>query len=188
MKNSIKKIIVALLILGIIFVVILVCSLTFEPVGDVVFSICFGGRYRKVDNIALKVNDVETTLSLYKARGKPFLILGPCLFAEDYYDFFFVDKEQVIRTAIDKGGDAWVRIGSLLFMLDDMTRPEDRLRSPYWDDIASDPDSSIVFDLEKEMYIYSFRIDRKTVPTTFTIPAKFFTSDMPNAKDFVSPE
>ncbi len=181
MKKVIKKIITASIILGIALSMLLFCSLVFKPLGDVVFSICMGSMYRKVGEAILRSPGKHETLSIYKAQNKPFLILGPYRFDEDYYDFFFVNRTQVIRTATDKGGDAWVRIAGRLFLLDDMTH-WDRVRMPYWDDMKCDKNSSVRLDDDTDAYIYSFKIDHPEVQVSFAIPAKLFTSDMPDFK------
>lgn len=179
MNRKIKKILVALLIVGITVVLVFLCAFEFKPVGDVVFSVCFGSGYRKAGEATLHNAGKDEILSIYKAPDKPFLILGPYRFAEDDYDFFFVNRTQVIRTATDKGGDTWIRIAKWLFLLDDMTG-NDRLRAPYWDDIQSDKGGSIVFEPQEQRYIFTFKLNSQDpMPVSFAIPARFFTSDMP---------
>ncbi len=125
-------------------------------------------------------------MSIYKAKGKALLILGPYRFYEEEYDFFFVAKDCVIRTATDKGGDAWLRFGKRLFLFDDMTE-EDRVRLPYWDDIGNDPAPFIRTLSGGAKYIYSFKLNSAdSAPVSFEIPAKFYTTDMPAAAPFLT--
>lgn len=180
MKKVIRKSIIALIILGSALSVLMICALAFSPVGNVVFSITSGSMYHKVGETTLQIAGQDEILSIYKAKDKPFLLLGPYRFDEDNYDFFFVNKDQVIRTATDKGGDAWVRFPKLLFMLDDMSDCE-RLRAPYWDDIKCDESASVRLDKTTDAYVYSFRMNPPEVPVSFSIPAEFLTPDMLNA-------
>ncbi len=179
MNRKIKKILVASFLVVIAIILVLCCAFAFKPVGDVVFSVCFGNSYRKAGETTLHIAGKDEILSIYKAPNKPFLILGPYRFDEDYYDFFFVAKDAVIRTATDKGGDTWVRIGNRLFLLDDLTTA-DRLRAPYWNDIRSDKGGSIEFDPSSECYLFTFKLNsRDPAPVSFAIPERLFTPDMP---------
>ena len=54
----------------------------------------------------------------------------------------------------------------------------DRLRAPYWDDLALDPGSSVTPDASRGVLVYKFAIDDGKVPVSFAIPEKLFTSDM----------
>ncbi len=117
-------------------------------------------------------------LSINKAGEKPFGLVGPYRFSEDYYDFFFVAKGAAIRTATDKGGDTWACIGNRLFLLDALAA--DRLRAPYWDDIRSDKAGAIEFEPASECYVFTFKLNsRDPAPVLFAIPERFFTPDMP---------
>lgn len=154
----------------------------FKPLGDVVFSVTMGSMYHKAGEIILTIAEKNETIAIYKAEDKPFLILGPHRFDEGeiYEDFFFVNQDQVIRTATDKGGDTWFLLFNRLFVLDDMSDCE-RLRAPYWDDLKVDKNSSVRYDKSMDSYVYSFKINNLTVPVSFSIPAKFLTPDMLDA-------
>jgi len=156
--------------------------MAFEPVGNVVFSIAAGSVYRKVGEASFSAKDYPPTLAVYKAERKPFLIVGPCLFheGEDYEDFFFVNKTQVVRTATEKGGDMWCRTFHRLHIVDDLSDCE-ILRAPCWDDLKCSKDSSIRYDDATDSYVYPFTIDSHAIPATLTIPARFFTPDMVDA-------
>ena len=158
-------------------------AVAFDPVGNVVFSIAAGSVYRKVGEAAFDAKGYPRDLAIYKAARKPFLIVGPCLFHEDdeeYEDFFFVNKTQVVRTTTDKGGDIWCRTFNRLHIADDLSDCE-VLRAPLWDDLRCSEGSSIRYDDTTDSYVYSFTIDSPTIPATLTIPAKFFTPDMIDA-------
>ena len=88
-----------------LFILVFLCP----PWGNFVFGLIGGSVYRKVGDAAFDAKGYPRSLAVYKAEHKPFLIVGPCLFheGEDYEDFFFVNKTQVVRTATDKGGDMW---------------------------------------------------------------------------------
>ena len=162
-------------------------ALVFEPFGTLLFSTLLGNIYRKVGETVMTTDGRKTeTLAIYKAYGKPYLIVGPCVFHEtnrygrnEWTDFFFVNPREVIRTSIDKGGDAWVRLPWLLFMVDDLTI-EDRLRLPYWDDLEH-KGSSVRYDEATASYVYRLWINHPKEPVTFAIPSKFFTQDLLDA-------
>ena len=160
---------------------VLCAAMAFEPVGNVVFSIAMGSVYRKVGEAAFAAQGYPRSLAVYKAERKPFLIVGPCLFheGEDYEDFFFVNKTQVVRTATDKGGDMWCRTIGRLHIMDDLSDCE-VLRAPCWFELAPDG-SSVRYDGATDSYVYSFTIDSRAIPAKLTIPAKFFTPDMIDA-------
>ena len=134
--------------------------------------------YRKVGEAGFDAKGYPRHLAVYKAERKPFLIVGPCLFheGEDYEDFFFVNKTQVVRTTTDKGGDMWGRTFNRLHIIDDLSDCE-VLRAPLWDELKHEG-SSVRYDDATDSYVYSFRVDNDTIPATLTIPAKFFTPDM----------
>ena len=84
--------------------------LILDPKVNVVLSVIFGSVYRKAGETVMTTEGGKSeTLAVYKAKNKPFLIVGPCLFHgdKDYEDFFFVNRDQVMRMATDKGGDMW---------------------------------------------------------------------------------
>ena len=93
-----------------------------------------------------------------------------------------LNRDQVIRTATDKGGDIWFRFAWQLFILDDMSGSgNDRIRAPYWDDLACDPGSSVTRDEARGVLVYKFAIDDGKTPVSFAIPEKLCTSDMLSA-------
>lgn len=159
--------------------------LVFKSVAALVFGIIEGNVYRKVGETVMTTDARRTeTLAIYKAKGKPFLIVGPCVFhnrdeksRDEWKDFFFVRRDQVIRTATDKGGDAWFRLAGLLFILDDMTN-RDRVRMPFWDDLEREG-ASVRYDEKTASYVYSLLINYPRQRVSFAIPARFFTPDMP---------
>ena len=181
MKKFLKIALIALTLTGFLALALLAAAVALPSVGNVVFSFFFGSSYRKVGEATFEAKGYPRTLAIYKARNKPFLIIGPCLFheGEDYKDFFFVNRTQVIRTATDKGGDMWGRTFNRLHIMDDLSDCE-VLRAPLWDELKYEG-SSVRYDDATDSYVYSFRIENDTAPATLTIPAKFFTPDMDNA-------
>ena len=166
-----------LCIVLVLFISVMLC----RPWGNFVFGIIGGSVYRKVGEAAFDAKGYPRTLAVYKAEHKPFLIVGPCLFheGEDYEDFFFVNKTQVVRTATDKGGDMWGRTFNHLHIIDDLSDCE-VLRAPWWYELKHEG-SSVRYDGAADSYVYSFRIENDAIPAKLTIPAKFFTPDMDNA-------
>ena len=181
MRKYIKIAIVALAFLLYLAMAVFAMAVTYEPVGNVVFSIAAGSVYRKVGEAAFDAEGYPRSLAVHKAEHKPFLIVGPCLFHEggEYEDFFFVNKTQVVRTATDKGGDMWCRAFGRLHIADDLSDCE-ILRAPLWDELKFEG-SSVRYDDTTDSYVYSFRIENDAVPAMLTIPAKFFTPDMLDA-------
>ena len=182
MRKYIEIVVVALALLLWLACAVFAAAVTCEPVGNVVFSIAAGSVYRKVGEAAFDAKGYPRSIAVYKAEHKPFLIVGPCLFheGEEYEDFFFVNKTQVVRTATDKGGDMWCRTFGRLHIMDDLSDCE-VLRAPLWDELKFEG-SSVRYDDATDSYVYSFRIENDTLPAKLTIPAKFFTPDM-----FVAP-
>ena len=78
-----------------------------------VFLMLFGYKYQSCgittvsDGKNFSDNTPKQKVYIYKAGNKPFLLIGPYTFSPDCRDFFFVNKKQVIRTATDKGGEAF---------------------------------------------------------------------------------
>ena len=182
MIKYLKIIFFALALLLWLAVAMFAAAMAFDPVGNVVFSIAAGSVYRKVGEAAFDAKGYPRDLAVYKAGHKPFLIVGPCLFhegGEDYEDFFFVNKAQVVRTATDKGGDMWCRTFGRLHIMDDLSDCE-VLRAPWWYELKHEG-SFIRYDGATDSYVYSFTLDSHTIPATLTIPAKFFTPDMIDA-------
>ena len=182
MIKYIEIVVVALALLLWLGCAVFAMAVAYEPVGNVVFSIAAGSVYRKVGEAAFDAKGYPRSIAVYKAEHKPFLIVGPCLFheeGEDYEDFFFVNKTQVVRTATDKGGDMWCRTFGRLHIMDDLSDCE-VLRAPLWDELKHEG-SSVRYDDATDSYVYSFRIENDAVPAKLTIPAKFFTPDMLDA-------
>ena len=181
MRKYLKIVIVTAALLIFFAVAVFAAAMVFDPVGNVVFSIAAGSVYRKVGEAAFDAKGYPRNLAVYKARHKPFLIVGPCLFHEggEYEDFFFVNKKQVVRTATDKGGDMWCRTFGRLHIMDDLSDCE-ILRAPLWDELKYEG-SFVRYDDATDSYVYSFRVDNDTFPATLTVPAKFFTPDMIDA-------
>ena len=160
---------------------VLSLALLFEPIGNVVFSICFGNIYKKAAKTDVHIGNRTENMAVYKAKRKPFLLIGPVMFEDDEKDFFFVNKTQVIRTSADKSGEAWVRIFNLLFIMDDLTDYWRQIRAPLWDDVKSDPEGSISYDRNTQKYCYRFHIYSSKTLVRFEIPAVLFSKDMENA-------
>ena len=160
---------------------LILATILCPPFGNTVFGIIGGSVYRKVGEAAFDARGYPRTLAIYKADNKPFLIVGPCLFheGEDYKDFFFVNKKQLVRTATEDGCDIWGRTFGRLHIIDDLTDC-DILRAPLWDELKYEG-SSVRHDDATGSYVYSFTIDSHTIPAKLTIPAKFLTPDMDGA-------
>jgi len=154
-----------------------------DPKGSVVLSVIFGSVYRKAVETVMTTEDSKfETLAVYKAKNKPFLIVGPCVFHEDqknWEDFFFVNRDQVIRTNVNQGGDIWFRFPGLLVIDDDLTST-DCVRTPSWDDLEHQG-ASVRYDKATASYVYSLRINRPEQSVSFAIPARLFTPDLLNA-------
>ena len=168
---------ITLLLLFHMCLVLLFCT----PKGHVVLAIVFfGNTYRKAGETVMTTDGVKTeTLAIYKAHGKPYLIVGPCWFHENlkiWEDFFFVTPDRVIRTNVDQGGDIWVRLPWLLFIDDDLTS-SDCVRTPSWDELKH-KDASVRYDEAAASYVYSLRINEPEQSVSFAIPKKLFTEDL----------
>ena len=157
--------------------------LAFKPLRDVALSFFWGSVYRKAGETVMTTNGCKSeTLAVYKAKNKPFLIVGPCLFREDqkiWEDFFFVNRDQVIRTNVDQGGDLWFRMPGLLIIDDDLTS-SDCVRTPSWDELEH-KGASVRYDEATASYVYSLRINEPEQSVSFAIPARLFTQDLLNA-------
>lgn len=182
MKKFLKIALAALALTVFLASALLAAAVALPPVGNVVFSLIGGNVYREVGEAAFDGKGYPRSLAIYKARNKPFLIVGPCRFheGENYEDFFFVSKTQVIRSATDKGGDMWCRSIGRLHIIDDLSDCE-ILRAPWWDELKCDKNSSVRYDKATNSFVYSFTMDSHTIPVKLTVPAKFFTPDMDNA-------
>jgi hypothetical protein len=163
--------------------------LILDPKVNVVLSVIFGSVYRKAGETVMTTEGGKPeTLAIYKAHGKPFLIVGPCAFhrycekygtKDDWEDFFFVRPDSVIRTNVNQGGDIWFRLPGLLIIDDDLTS-SDCVRTPSWDDLEHQG-ASVRYDEATASYVYSLRINRPEQSVSFAIPARLFTSDLLNA-------
>ena len=187
MKKAIKIFVLTTTIIFLTTILLLGAAFAVKPFGDVFFSLCFGSCYKCDGEAVLYQDSRKTVLPVYKAANKPFLLVGPYNFG-DYEDFFFVNKKQVIGTAIDKGGAAWFRIGKYLFISDDLNH-WDVLRIP-WRDYMSAPAAKSEYDTSGKNRIYIFPLDPSNSMTCLEITEKLFTDDMvdaynvTNEKDF----
>ena len=187
MKKAVKKLLMTVALIFLAAILLFGTAFAVKPFGDVFFSFCFGSCYVCNGEAVLYQDGRKTVLPVYKAADKPFLLLGPYNFG-DYEDFFFVNKKQVIGTAIDKGGDAWFRIGKYLFILDDLNH-WDVLRIPWWDYMSA-PVAKSEYDTSGKNRIYIFPLDPSNSMTCLEITEKLFTDDMvdaynvTNEKDF----
>ncbi|MCQ2352584.1 MAG: hypothetical protein MJ033_03790 [Victivallaceae bacterium] len=92
-------------------------------------------------------------------------------------DFFFVNKNQVIRTATDKGGGEFFQLASWLFVIDDMSGPpQNRVRAPWWDELKN---KNASVKKENAQYIYTLFLEDVKKFATFAIPERVFPPDMP---------
>ena len=187
MKKTVKKLFLTAALIFLTAMLLLGAAFAVKPFGDVFFSLFLGSCYVCDGEAVLHQDGRKTLLPVYKAADKPFLLVGPYNFG-DHEDFFFVNKKQVIGTAIDKGGDAWFRIGKYLFILDDLNH-RDVLRIPWWD-YMSDPTAKSEYDTSGKNRIYIFPLDLSNSVTCLEIAEKLFTDDMvdacnvTNEKDF----
>ena len=184
MMKILKHFILALGIVLLLAVSIPALSLVFPPAGAVVelaVEVVEGNIYYKAGNVTLQYEGEQIPVPVYKAKGRPFLLIGPHRFFEDE-DFLFVSPDLVVASATDKGGDSWNRIGGFLLMLDDMTC-RDRLRIPYWD-LLNDrsPDVGVTSVNGTREYRVIVDAGRKL---TFRIPESLFTPDMPSAAPYL---
>ena len=166
-------------VLSVILVPLTMCLLWLGG-NLILYALCGASLYRKSGEAAAMIGGKRKTLSIYKAENKPFLLVGPYVFGPGEFDFFFVNRKQVVRTATDKGGDEWLRLGKWLFIVDDLTGDDDyRLRTSVGEDLRMDPESSV--KLRGEYIAFSFRLDGQGRPVRLILPQKLFTPDMENA-------
>ena len=175
MKKAIKIFVLTTTIIFLTAILLFWAAFAVKPFGDVFFSFCFGSCYVCDGEAVLYQDGRKRVLPVYKAAVKPFLLVGPYNFG-DYEDFFFVNKKQVIGTAIDKGGDAWFRVGKYLFILDDLNH-WDVLRIPWWD-YMSIPAAKSEYDTFGKNRVYIFPLDPSNSAVRLEINGKFFTEDM----------
>lgn len=160
-----------------IFVILMTCI---DP--RVTFLILFGYRYNSCGKIpvsdckSIRDNQKSQEVHIYKAGNKPFILVGPYTFSPGCQDFFFVNKNQVIRTATDKGGGAFFQLGAWLFVIDDMSGSyQKRVRAPWWDELKH-KDASVV--KKNDHYIYTLFLEDVKKTVTFAIPEKILNSDL----------
>ena len=145
--------------------------------------VLFGYRYGKCGSIEvlsaeeqLAVKAEKQNVHVYEAKNKPFLLIGPYTFSPGDRDFFFVNKKQVIRTATDKGGGAFCRLGPWLFVIDDMSGSEqNRVRAPYWDELKN---KNASVEKKGNRYVYTLFLEDVKNHVTFAVPEKLFAPDM----------
>ena len=143
--------------------------------------VLFGYRYGKCGSTEIFSSEKKFAekaekqkVYAYEAKNKPFLLIGPYTFSPGDRDFFFVNTKQVIRTATDKGGGAFFQLGPWLFVIDDMSRSDQkRVRAPYWDELR-DEKSSVAKRGDRYVYSLFLRDEKKFV--TFAVPEKLFAS------------
>ena len=185
MMKILKHFILALGIVLLLAVSIPALSLVFPPAGAVVelaVEVVEGNIYYKAGNVTLQYEGEQIPVPVYKAKGRPFLLIGPHRFYEPDEDFLFVSPDLVVASATDKGGDSWNRIGGFLLMLDDMTC-RDRLRIPYWNLLKDrSPDVGVTSVNGTREYRVIVDDGRKL---TFRIPESLFTPDMPSAAPYL---
>jgi len=91
-----------------------------------VYLLFFGNHYLYADDAVMIRDGRVSRLAVYRAKGKPFLPVGPVPFRDavlraERRDFFFVSPEKIVYGLDDKGGDAWYRFGPLLTLADDLS-------------------------------------------------------------------
>ena len=156
--------------------------------SEAIMLILFGCGYRKCGETIVFSEDKSASsraeaqkVGIFKAKNKPFLLLGPYTFAPDNRDFLFINKKQVVTTATDKGGGAFFRFGSRLFVIDDLSGSYlNRVRTSTWNALANE-NSSVV--QEDGRYVYSFFLDDDR-QVTVAVPAVLLTPDMDEAESF----
>ena len=170
MKIKIKKKIYWILG-GVLSLVILLAVINPEAV----FLMLFGNKYSSCgittisDRKNFSGNATKQEVHIYKADNKPFLLVGPYTFSPDCRDFFFVNKKQLIRTATDKGGEAFFQFASWLFVIDDMSGTyQNRIRAPWWDELKNKNASAVQ---KNDQYIYTLFLEDEKKYVTFSIPA-----------------
>ena len=141
-----------------------------------VFLMLFGYKYQSCgittvsDGKNFSDNTLKQKVYIYKAGNKPFLLIGPYTFSPDCRDFFFVNKNQVIRTATDKGGGEFFQLGTWLFVIDDMSGSyQNRVRAPWWDELKN-KDASV--EKKNDQYVYTLFLEDVKKFVTFSIPEK----------------
>lgn len=136
----------------------------------------FGCKYSSCGIIAVtdgknfSENAVKQEVHIYQASKKPYVLVGPYTFFPGYRDFFFVNKNQVIRTATDKGGGEFFQLGTWLFVIDDMSGSDyNRVRTSWWDELQ-DKASSV--EKKNGQYVYTIYLKDAEKSVTFAVPEK----------------
>lgn len=145
--------------------------------------VLFGYRYGKCGSIEVlsaeervAAKAEKQNVHVYEAKNKPFLLIGPYTFSPGDRDFFFVNKKQVIRTATDKGGGAFCRLGPWLFVIDDMSgSDQNRVRAPSWDELKGEKSS---VEKRGDRYVYTLFLEDVKKFVTFAVPEKLFSTGM----------
>lgn len=91
-----------------------------------VYMLFFGNHYLYAGDAVMIRGGRVSRLAVYRAKGKPFLPVGPVPFRDavlraERRDFFFVSRRKIVYGLDDKGGDAWYRFGPLLTLADDLS-------------------------------------------------------------------
>ncbi len=176
---------------GCVFLVMLIYAYAYHPTGDAITGLFFGNVYCKQGEAVFYFQESGKTesLNIYKAKDKPFLIVGPYWFGENsreaYRDFFFIRKNGVITSSVDMCGESWAVFLNLLFIASDfsgnvnscITRTDWRFHLP-------SEKATVRYDPETDMRIYSIRIYYNNTPVVFSIPEKLFTPDMEAAETY----
>ena len=167
-------------------VILLAAMISRSEIAVLIVAVRHVKCYTKVGTVEVKCADGIKNIAVYKAENKPFLIVGPYRFTDDtesYRDFFFVNRRQVICTAIDKGGDIWLQFFCWLLIVDDLSDYWNLVRAPFWDELKR-AGASVRFDERERRRIYTVRTEDPDGPVHFAIPDELLTPDMlgaPNA-------
>ena len=140
------------------------------------FLILLGYKYSSCgitavsDGKIVSDNAEKQKVHIYHAPDKPFVLVGPYTFSPECRDFFFVNKNQVIRTATDKGGGEFFQLGAWLFVIDDMSGSyQNRVRAPWWNELKNKNSSAVQ---KNDQYIYTLFLEDVKKFVTFSIPEK----------------
>ena len=125
MKNFLR---VAAMVLTITAAPAVVYAMLYAAVHGIpfVYMLFFGNHYLYAGDAVMIRGGRISRLAVYRARGKPFLPVGPVPFRDaavcaERRDFFFVSPRKIVYGLDDKGGDAWYRLGPLLMLADDLS-------------------------------------------------------------------
>ncbi|MBQ7207310.1 MAG: hypothetical protein IJS01_05880 [Lentisphaeria bacterium] len=125
MKNFLR---VAAMVLTITAAPAVVYAMLYAAVNGIPFAYMLfcGNHYLYAGDAVMIRGGRISRLAVYRARGKPFLPVGPVPFRDASghavrRDFFFVSPRKIVYGLDDKGGDAWYRLGPLLMLADDLS-------------------------------------------------------------------